>query len=149
MRFVKGLAISLFLSSLLFVTGFTGCKDPYGACVRTDADIAKAVSSGFVEVTQLQQQGLITTAEAINVAGFFKIINDSDKTFGTCISAAHTSKAAGAFTACAAAVNTTLNTPAELALAHVNDSNASATISAIIQSIIAGVNTLNVALGGA
>ena len=125
-----------------------GCKDPYGACVKADADIAQAVNAGLATVTQLNQQGLITNTEALNVAGYFEFVNQGDEAFGTCAQAAHKAPGAGVYTACVTTFNTTLNNPAKLALIHVNNPNASATINAIVAGFNTAVTALSTALGG-
>jgi len=125
-----------------------GCKDPYGAAAKADADIAQGISSALVTVASLQQQGLITSAEALNVANYLEFANQGDEAFGACIQVAHTTGKAGAFTACAQAFNSTLNNPTELALIKVNNPQASANISAVVTGFTTGVSTVIAALGG-
>lgn len=126
-----------------------GCSDPYGACVKAGADIAAGVGSGLNTVAQLQQQSTITAAEAVNVAGYLKFANDADKVFLTCSQAAHVNATAGAFTVCATAFATQLNSPQETALIHVGNATAQNTVNTVINGLVTGINTLKTALGGA
>jgi hypothetical protein len=133
----------------LLIPFLAGCSDPYGACVKADADIAQGISSGFVTVTQLQQQNLISTAEALDIAGYLEYANQADEAFGACAQEAHTSGSkAGAFTSCAQTFNTTLNSPTELALIHVTNTKASGEITTIVNGITTGVTAVITALGG-
>lgn len=139
----------LFLVMALVLT-LAACSDPYGACVKADADIAQGISAGLKTVTQLQQAGTISAAEALNVAGYLEYANQADEAFGKCVQAAHTAGSkAGAFTGCANIFNSTLNNPAQLALVHVSNSSAAQTISTIITGITTGVTGVIAALGGA
>lgn len=139
----------LFLAVTL-AFALAACSDPYGACVKADADIASGISAGLKTVTQLQQSGTISAAEALNVAGYLEYANQADEAFGKCAQAAHTSGSkAGAFTGCANIFNATLNNPAQLALIHVHDPGASQTISTIITGVTTGVTGVIAALGGA
>ena len=138
----------IFGVALLAIVALCGCKDPYGACVKADADIGQAISAGLATVTQLQQQGTITKQEALNVAGYLEFANQGDEAFGTCAQAAHTSPKAGAFTTCATTFNTTLNSPAALQLVHVSNASASQTITTIVTGITTGLTALLAGLGG-
>lgn len=139
----------LFLTLLAIVPFVSGCKDPYGACVKADADIAQAISSGFVTVSQLQQSGLISPQEALNVANYLEFANQADAAFGTCAQTAHTAGSrAGAFTACATTFNTALNNPTQLALLHVSNPKASQNVTTIVNGITTGVSAVITALGG-
>ena len=139
----------MFLAVTLTLT-LAACSDPYGACVKADADIASGISAGLKTVAQLQQQGTISTLEALNVAGYLEYANQADEAFGKCAQTAHTAGSkAGAFTACANIFNATLNNPTELALIHVSNSSASQTINTIITGLTTGVSGVIAALGGA
>ena len=127
-----------------------GCKDPYKACAQAGADIGQSITAGFSTVTNLEQQGLISKTEAANVAGYLEFANKADEAFLTCAQTAHTAgSAAGSFTACAQTFNTTLNNPAELALIKVSNTQASQTITTIINGVNAGISAVETALGGA
>ena len=127
-----------------------GCTDPYGSCAKAGADIASGISQGFNTIVQLQQQGLITQAEEADVAGYLKFANDGDKAFLSCVTAAHTNgNKVGTYTACANTFNLALNTPAELALLHVNNATASTTISTIVNGLTAASKAITAGLGGA
>jgi hypothetical protein len=127
----------------------SSCNDPYRACVQANADVAQAISNGLATITQLQQQGLISTKEAPSVAGYFEFANKADETFGNCAKNVHTSGAtAGSYTACAQAFNTSLNNPNQLALLHVSNTNASQTISIIVTGLTNGANSIITSLGG-
>lgn len=125
-----------------------GCKDPYGASAKAGADIAQGISSALVTVTSLQQQGLITSAEALNVANYLEFANQGDEAFLTCAQMAHTTSKAGAFTACAQTFNSALNNPTELALIKVSNPQASANISVVVTGLTTGVSAVITALGG-
>lgn len=147
MRFLRTL-ILLLLAGATFL-GIAGCADPYGASAKAASTIAASVGTGYKTIQALQQTGTISSQEALNVAGYLKFASDGDKAFESCIQSAHSSPVANAFTACAQTFVTTLNTPTELALIHVKDSGASATISNIVSGITAGLAILETALGGA
>ena len=127
-----------------------GCKDPYGASAKAAADIATGINTGMTTIGSLQQQGVITKAEALNVLGYMEYANKGDEAFTSCIQTAHTSGSkAGSFTACAQTFNAALNNPAELALIHVSNSQASGTISTIVNGVTTAVAAIITGLGGA
>lgn len=135
-----------FVALLLLV----GCKDPYGASAKAGADIGTGIAQGMNTVSQLQQQGTISAAEALNVLGYLEFANKGDEAFISCVQTAHTAgNKAGTYTACAQAFNTTLNNPTELALIKVSNSAASANISTIVNTITTAVAAVETALGGA
>jgi hypothetical protein len=141
---------TLLIASTLVMLSFIGCKDPYGAAAKADADIAQAISSGFVTVTQLRQQNLLSPQEALNVANYLEFANLGDEAFGTCIAAAHTAGSkAGTYTACATAFSAKLASPSELALIKVSNPNSQQTVQGIATAVSAGVASLVTALGGA
>jgi hypothetical protein len=141
---------ALWLAPLLLVLALIGCHDPYGACVKADADIAQGISSGFASVTQLHSEGILTAQETLNIANYLEYANQADEAFGTCAQEAHTAGSkAGAFTACATTFNTALNNPTELALIKVSNPQGSQNVSTIINGITTGVNAVIAALGGA
>ena len=128
----------------------TGCRDPYGACVKAGADIATGIAQGYSSVDQIRMQGLITPAEELNVAGYLKFANDGDKAFLSCVQTAHTNgNRAGTYTACAQNFNAALNNPQELALIHVSNTSAPPVINAIVNGLTAGVAAVISGLGGA
>ena len=134
------------LGLVLFVAG---CKDPYGACEKTAADIGNGITSGMKTVDGLRVSGLITVQEETQVLGYMKFANDANGAFGTCAQAAHTAgDKAGSFTACATAFSQTLNNPQELALIHVSNPQAQAEITTIANGVTAGVSAVLAALGG-
>lgn len=134
---------------VLFSIGIAGCKDPYGTCIKADSDIAQGVSSAFATIQQLQSQGLISAAEAVNVAGYFEFANQADEAFGVCVQAAYVAgSTAGAYTACASTFNTALDSPAELALIHVSNPTTQAKINTMVTGISTGVSLVITALGG-
>lgn len=125
------------------------CSDPFGACVKANADIGQAISGGLSTVTNLAQSGTITHAEALNVAGYLEYANQADEAFGTCAQEAHTAGSKkGAFTACAQAFNASLNNPTELALIKVSNSQASQNIQLTITAVLSATISLIAALGG-
>src|ERR1017187_5161769 len=133
---------------LFLVMQLISCADPYGTSAKAAADIGAGVGAGLSTVQSLATAGTITKAEAINVAGYLKFVNDQDGAFETCITAAHTSAAVGVFTACAQSFIMTLGTPGELALIHVNNATASQQLATIANGFTAGLQTLTAALGG-
>lgn len=140
--------IALALPMLLLL--LTACADPYGSCVKAGAAIGSAIGQGMNTVANLAQQGTITPTEALNVLGYLEFANKGNEAFLTCVSAAHTAgNKAGSFTACATAFNSTLNTPAELALIHVSNTTASQTVSTIINGVTTATAAIAAALGGA
>lgn|SRR5690348_2070220 len=144
---MKKLAV---LAALGFCIAIAGCKDPYGGCAKAGADIAQGVSTGLATVASLQQQGEITSAEALNVAGYLEFVNKGDEAFLSCVQTAHINgNKPGTYTACTATFNTTLNTPAELALVKVGNATASATINTIVTGFSTAVTLIQTQLGGA
>lgn len=138
-----------FLAVAILAITLAACSDPYGASAKAGADIATGIASGLQTVQQLQASGAITAAEALNVAGYLEFANQGDEAFLTCVQTAHTSGSkSGTFTACATAFNSTLNNPTQLALVHVGNTNASQTISTIVNGITTGVTLVITALGG-
>jgi hypothetical protein len=141
------LAVLPLLTLLLVISG---CKDPYGASAKAGADVAAGVTQGLNTVQQLQVQGVITAQEALNVAGYLEFANKADEAFLSCAKTAHTNgDKPGTYTACAQVFNTTLNNSQQLALIHVGNTNASQTITTIVNGITTGVTALETALGGA
>lgn len=135
---------------LAIAFALVGCKDNYGACAKAGADIAQGVASGLSTVQQLQAQGEISAAEALNVAGYLEFVNKGDEAFLTCIQTAHMGgNKPGTYTACVTAFNTTLNTPAELALIKINNATASATINTIVTGFTTGLALVETNLKGA
>lgn len=133
--------------ALAFVAA--GCKDPYGACEKAAADIGTGIATGMKTVDSLRVAGTISTQEETNVLGYLKFANDANGAFGACAQAAHNAGSkAGSFTACAQVFSQTLNNPAELALIHVSNSQAEATITPIANGVTAGVLSVLAALGG-
>lgn len=137
------------LLPLLVLFALVGCKDPYGATSKAGADIATGIAQGMNTVSSVAQQGSITPAEALNVLGYLEYANKADEAFLTCIQIAHTNgNKAGTYTACAQAFNSTLNTPAQLALIHVSNTTASQNITVIVNGITAASAAITTALGG-
>lgn len=135
---------------LLAALGVNGCKDPYGASAKVGADVAASVTSGLSTVQQLQAQGVITSQEALNVAGYLEFVNKADEAFLSCVKVAHAAgNKPGTYTSCAQGFNTTLNNPQQLALIHVSNPTASQTVTTIVNGITTGVTALETALGGA
>jgi|SRR6185437_1410135 len=141
----RAILVPILAVALLAVAG---CKDPYGACVKADSDIAQGIASGLSTVSQLNAQGVLSNTEALNVAGYLEFANQADEAFGNCVEAAHTSSKAGAFTACAQTFNTSLNNPTELTLIHVSNPQGSANVSIMVNGITTGVSAIITALGG-
>ena len=135
--------------AMLALLPLAGCKDPYGACAKAGADIANGITQGMNTVDQAGQNGLLTAAEEKNVAGYLEYANKADETFLACVGSAHTNTAAGAFTACVQSFQTTLNTPAELALIHVTNPQAQATVTGITTTIAGALTALISGLNGA
>ena len=144
---IRNIALAV---ALLALIPLAGCKDPYGACAKADADIAGSISTGFVTVTQLQQQGLLSPQEALNVASYLEFANRGAEAFGTCINAAHAAGSkSGAYTACATAFSTKLTAPSELALIKVNNPKTQQEVSGLANAVSAGIAALTTGLGGA
>lgn len=144
---MKRIGLVLAVCAMLAVSGCS--KDSYGVCLKASADIATGVSQGMQTVDALRQQGVITAAEESSSLDYLKFVNDGDKAFLACAQAAHTSGSkAGSFTACATIFNSSLNNPQEMALIHVANPNAQATISNIVQAVVTGVNLVLSTLGG-
>jgi hypothetical protein len=126
-----------------------GCKDPYGACVTASSAIAQSVATGMQQTFNLQKQGIISPQEESNILDYFEFANKADATFLTCAQEAHTNGSkAGTYTGCATTFNTSLNNPTQLALIHVSNSTATQDISLAVNTLIAGITTLEAALGG-
>lgn len=133
---------------LMLVLG--GCPDPYGSCAKASDDIGSSIAQGNKTLVQLQQGGEITAAEQLNVAGYLEFANKGNEAFQTCIAAAHAGgNKPGTYTACAQTFNATLNTPSELALIKVSNTQAAATISTIVDTLTTGVTVIQSKLGGA
>jgi hypothetical protein len=145
MRFLKRSVV--LAVALLFIAG---CKqDPYTVCVKAGSDIATGINAGMTGVDQTRQNGLISVSEETQILGYLKFANDADGAFLRCAAAAHTAGSkAGSFTACATTFTITLNNPTEMALIHVNNTQAQATINAVVQGIVTGVTAVTTALGG-
>ena len=127
-----------------------GCKNPYQACLKASIDIGTGIAQGMKTVDGLRQQGVISPAEESNVLDYLEFANKADGAFLTCVDTAKTSGSkSGAFTACATAFNTALNNPTELALLHVNNTQASQNVTTIINGITTGVQAVIAGLGGA
>lgn len=127
----------------------SGCKDPYGACVKASADIGAGIGTGMHTVDQIRQQGAISVAEESNVLGYLEFANKANEAFQICASTAHTSgNKLGTYTSCAQAFNTTLNNPMQLTLIRVGNNSASQQISTIVNGVTAGVAAVTTALGG-
>lgn len=141
------------LLSLLIVVSFVflaGCKDPYGSSVTAANTAAAAIAQGMQTTFNIEQQGLISAAEASNVLNYFEFANKADEAWLTCATTAHSGGSkAGAFTACASGFNTSLNNPTELALIKVNNPTASQDITTIVNGITTAVSAFATALGGA
>jgi len=138
------------LAVAFLAIALVGCKDPYGASAKAAADIGTGIAAGMSTLSGLEQQGLITPAETLNVAGYLEYANKGDEAFITCIDTAHTSGSKpGTFTACAQAFNTTLNNPTQLALIHVSNAKASQTVTVIVNGITTAVSSIIAGLGGA
>lgn len=143
---------ALLALALLTITyiGLTGCRDPYGSSVTAANVAATSIGQAMQTTYNLEQQGLITAAEASNVLDYMEFANKADEAWLTCATTAHTSGSkAGSFTACATTFNTSLNNPTELALIKVNNASASQTVTTIVNGIVAGVASFETALGGA
>ena len=143
----QSVLIGLLVGCMLFLPA---CQDAYGASAKAGADIAQSITGGFNTVTQLQQQGLISKAEALNVAGYLEFANKADEAFLSCIAAAHNSGSkTGSFTACASAFNVQLNNPQELALLHISNAQASQNISIVVNGVTTAVTAIITGLKGA
>lgn len=131
------------------VLWMAGCKDPYGGCVKAGAAIGVSIGQGMNTVANLQQQGLISATEAINIISYLEYANKADEAFLTCVATAHTSGSkAGSFTGCATVFNVTLNSPSALLLIKVNNPGASQTISTVVNAVTTGVTAVEATLGG-
>ena len=139
---MKRLAV---LSVLLLLIG---CSDPYGACVKGGADVANGIKAAMTTVDDIHNAGLISSTEDGHILDYLKFANDADGAFLTCAATAHTAGVKGSFTACATGFSTALNNPTELALIQVGNPKEQATVTAIINGIIAGVNAITASLGG-
>ena len=139
---MKRLAV---LSVLLLLIG---CSDPYGACVKGGADVANGIKAAMKTVDDIHNAGLISSTEDGHILDYLKFANDADGAFLTCAATAHTAGVKGSFTACATGFSTALNNPTELALIQVGNPKEQATVTAIINGIIAGVNAITASLGG-
>ena len=140
----------LLLPLLLLATlALAGCKDPYGASAKAGADVASSLVNGQKTVDSLRVSGLISVQEDVQVQGILKFFLDADGAYLTCVSTAHKNgDVLGTYTACAQTFNTSLNTPAELALIHVSNPSAETQITTIISGVTSGVNLLITGLGG-
>lgn len=146
--YVKKAAMVLLAVTLTF--GVAGCKDPYGACEKGAADIGQGIAAGMQTVDQLRVSGIITVGEETQVLGYLKFANDANGAFAVCAQQAHNAGGkGGAYTSCAQTFSSALANPAELALIHVTNPNAQATIQSIATAITTGLNTVVTALGGA
>ena len=127
-----------------------GCtQSGYTISVKAGSDIATGINAGMTAIDQTRINGLISASEELQVLGFLKYANDADAAFFSCSTAANTAGSkAGTFTACAMVFNSALNNPTELALIHVSNPTAQATINTLIQGILTGVNAVITALGG-
>jgi hypothetical protein len=135
---------------LLVVLLLSGCRDPYGSSAKAGGDIASGIAAAFSTIDQLRVQQTITPTEELSVAGYLKYANDADKAFLTCVSIAHDNgNKAGTYTACAQTFNSSINTPAELALVKVNNPSASNAVNLIVNGLTAGVKAIISGLGGA
>lgn len=144
---MKRISVVMLLCACLCV--LAGCSDPYGACVKASADIAGGIGQGMNTVAQLQQNGAISSSEALSAINYLEFANQADEAFLSCAQTAHASPSkAGAFTACATTFNAALNNPNELALVKISNPNASATVNTVVEGVTAGVSTLAAALGG-
>jgi hypothetical protein len=144
---IRRLAI---IAAISFCIAIGGCRDPYGGCAKAGADIAQGVSTGLATIASLQQQGEISLAEELNVAGYLEFVNKGDEAFLTCVQTAHMDgNKPGTYTACTQAFNTALNTPSRLALLKVSNSTASATINTIVTGFTTAVSLIESQLGGA
>ncbi len=139
------------LAVALLSIALIGCSDPYGSSVKAGADIANGIATGMQTVGALQRQGTITAPQALNVLGYLEFANKGDEAFLTCAQTAHTNgNKAGTYTACAQAFNSTLNTPAELALVKLNGNAAAAqTVNTIVNGITSAAQAIITGLGGA
>ncbi len=138
------------LALLISSVGLTGCKDPYGATAKAGQDIGTGITQGMQTVSQLAMAGTISNAEALNVLGYLEFANQGDEAFIACVGGAHNGgNKIGTYTFCANAFNSTLNTPAELALIHVSNTGASATINTIVKGLSSAVSLIVTQLGGA
>lgn len=140
------LAAALFISAI----SLAGCKDPYGATSKAGEDIAAGITQGMQTVSQLAMSGTITPSEALSTLGYLEFANQGDEAFLACVGGAHNGgNKVGTYTFCANAFNSTLNTPAELALIHISNTSASATVNGIVKGLSAAVNLIVTQLGGA
>lgn len=133
---------------LILAVMLAGCSNPYGACVKGGADVANGIKAAMTTVDDIHNAGLISGAEEGHILDYLKFANDADGAFLTCAATAHTAGVKGSFTACATGFSSALNNPTELALIHVGNPKEQATVTSIINGIIAGVNAIIAALGG-
>jgi len=139
--------LSLLLPLLLLLSG---CKDPYGSCVRAGADIAGGITTAMQTVDSIEKAGQMTATEEKNILGYLEYANKADAVFLTCVSTAHTSGSkTGTYTACATAFQNTLNNPAQLALLHVTNPTTQTTVTSLTSAIVTSVGALITGLGGA
>jgi hypothetical protein len=147
---MKRLALAVLLPAILLLAGFKGCNDPYTACVQGSSVAAQSINQGMTTVDTLRQQGTLSVAEESQALDYMEFANKADGAFLSCAQEAHTNgNKPGTYTACANTFNTALNNPAELALLHVSNAQASQTLNTIVIGVTAGVNSLVAALGGA
>jgi hypothetical protein len=136
----------LLLATLFFLYG---CSDPYGACEKAAADIGTSIGAGMKTVDSLRVSGLITPQEETQVLGYLKFANDANGAFGVCAQQAHIAGSkSGAYTACAAAFQTTLANPTELALIRVGNSQAQQNVQTIVNGVNTGITAVLTAIGG-
>ena len=127
----------------------SGCKDPYGACVKSGYDIASGISTAMQSVDLAEQAGYLTAAEERNVVGYLEFANQADKVFVSCAQTVHQSKsAASSYTGCAQQFEDTLNNPANLALIKVGNATQQQNITTIVNTMLKAVGDLITGLGG-
>lgn len=137
------LACALALSS-------AGCKDPYGASVKTANSIASGIGQAELDVDQLAKAGLFNPAEEKAVLDYLNFANSLNGQFQSCVSNVHAASGkASQFVACVTVFNQGLSNPAELAKLHVVNPKAQAKVQTVVAAIQIGLNTLDINLGGA
>lgn len=131
---------------LIFASFIGSCNDPYGASEKAAADIGTGIGVAFQTVDQLRVSGAISIQEERNVLGYLKFANDSNGAFAVCAASVH--KSGGKYSTCGQTFLTALNTPQELALIHVANTQANQTIETAVAGVVGGIATLLAALGG-
>lgn len=141
--------LGIILAVAMSVCFTAGCKDNFGAAVKTSAAIGKGIAQAETDTDGLAKLGLITAAEEKNVLDYFNAANVLNGQFQSCL--ASVKAADGKTTAILSCVNlfaSGLSDPKELALLHVENPRAQAKVQTFISVLQIGLNTLSINISG-